>query len=432
MKRTFLTPLDRLPILCELGIPLFPFASGWGAALLGVQLIMLLKSLGKDTFRHPVGWVLGAVSGWLFIVTAIAAYPLESFLGLANFIPFFLFFLAFSHLLNSLERLERLAWLFVAPSLGVSLLGLGDLWFGWQTPTFIWQLFGWELTSVGNPPGRLASTFMYANICAAYLLMTLLLGLGLWLKDFSWAKLTKSKVFIYLTVTLLVDGVALILTSSRSAWAIALLGILIYALYIGWWWICAFAGGFTAAVLGASFGRSPWREGLQQVVPYYFWGRLSDQMYGDRPVEFLRSTQWKFVLDMIQQRPFTGWGLRSFTPAYEAATNTWLGHPHNLYLMLISEMGIPFAGLFIAMVGWVLAKGVQTWHQLRSNPNRIVLFSYLVTFGGYSLFNLFDVTSLDIRLNTFAWIILAGIWGLGQQVNQAGDQGQSHGSPEED
>ncbi|MGB2926428.1 MAG: O-antigen ligase family protein [Limnothrix sp.] len=431
MKRLFLANPHRLPLCGEIGIVLFPFAPGWGAILIGIQLILLLKQLGKKTFQHPIARILGAITLWLFFITAIAEYPLESLMGMVNFLPFFLFFLAFSQILNSLERLERLAWLFVAPSLGVSLIGFADLLLGWQTPDLIWHLFGWELTSIGNPPGRMASTFVYANNCAAYLLMVFLLGLGLWLKDFAWHKLTKSKVFIYLTITLLADAAALVLTSSRSVWAIAFFGVLIYALYIGWWWICAFAGGLTAAVLGASFGQTPWKNSLRTVVPYYFWGRLSDQMYGDRPTVDLRSTQWQFVIDMIQQRPLTGWGLRSFTPAYEIAMGRWLGHPHNLYLMLTSEIGIPFAGLLIGTVGWILARGLQTWRSLAQNSDRLILFSYLLAFGGYALFNLLDVTAQELRLNTFAWLLLAGIWGLGQQVNQAGNESQRDGSPEE-
>ena len=91
--------------------------------------------------------------------------------------------------------------------------------------------------------------------------------------------------------------------------------------------------------------------------------------------------------------------------------------------MLMVEMGIPAAGLLIGLIGWVLAKGTLAWRALSEPSTKLVLFSYLVAFGGYSLFNLLDVTALDLRLNTFAWLLLAGIWGLGQQVNQTRDQG---------
>ncbi len=430
IKHSSASTLEYLPPLTELGMILLPIAPGWGVACLGIQMIMLLKQAGRQLWQQPLTWIFGAISIWLFGVTASAPYPLESLLGVANFVPFFLVFLAFSTLFNTLERLERLAWLIVAPSLAIAVLGLGELWFGWRTPPLIWQLFGWGLTGEGNPPTRLSSTFMYANICAAYLLMAFLLGVGLWLRDFAWGKLRQSRIFLYLTVTLLLDGIALILTNSRNVWAIAFLGLFIYAIYVGWWWICGFATGFGTAILGASFGQTPWRDPLRQIVPYYFWGRLSDQMHRGRAIEDLRITQWQFVLDMIRQRPLTGWGIRSFTPSYEVAMNRWLGHPHNFYLMLTSEIGIPFATLLIGTIGWLYAQGVLAWRRLSDRGDRLLLFSYLMAFGGYVLFNTLDVTVLDLRLNLFTWLLLSAIWGLGQQINQARNQSQSDSQPE--
>jgi O-antigen ligase len=430
------TPADRLPFFAELGIVIFPLGTAWGAVAIFIQLVVLLGQSGKSIVRQPLAQIFGMLTLWLFFVSAIAPYPLDSVLGVSNYVPFFLFFLAYSRLFNSVARVERLAWLLVLPSLGVSLLGLGELWLDWKTPDLIWHLFGWDLTGTGEPPGRLSGTLMYANICAAYLVTVFLLGLGLWLKhfswqNFSWQKSTQSKVFVYLTVTLLVDAIALVLTNSRNVWAIALLGVLIYAIYLGWWWICCFVGGFAAAVLGASFGKAPWRNGLRQIVPAYFWSRLSDQMYAGRPTPYLRTSQWQFVLEMIQQRPLTGWGIRSFTPSYEATMGVWLGHPHNLYLMITSEIGIPFAGLFIGTIGWIYVNSVQAWRKLPEKGEKLIFFSFLLAFGGLALFNTLDVTMMDLALNTFAWLILAGIWGLGQQINQSGDQRQGDGSPEE-
>lgn len=425
------TLVDRLPFFTELGLLIFPFGTAWGAVGIGLQLVGLLRLSGGGLFQSAIAKVFGIVTLWLCLVSVIAPYPGDSLLGLANYVPFFVFFLAYSRLFYSVGRLERLAWLLVVPSLGVSLLGLGELWLGWKTPGLVWHLFGWDLTGIGNPPGRLSGTLMYANICAAYLVTVFLLGLGLWFKHFSSHKFAQSKIFLYLTVTLGVDAIALVLTNSRNVWAIACLGLLIYAVYFGWWWICGFVGGFATAIAGASFGQSPWREGFRQIVPAYFWSRLSDQTYVGRPTPFLRTTQWQFVIEMIQQRPLTGWGIRSFTPSYEAAMGIWLGHPHNLYLMVVSEMGIPCAGLFIGAIGWICYTGLKTWQKLPQRAEKLTYFSFLVAFGGLALFNTLDVTMMDLALNTFAWLLLAGIWGLGQQVEQSRDQSQGNGNPEE-
>jgi O-antigen ligase len=50
---------------------------------------------------------------------------------------------------------------------------------------------------------------------------------------------------------------------------------------------------------------------------------------------------------MMLNRPLTGWGLRNFTPLYQAKMNVWLGHPHNIFVMLLGEIGIPGTILFV-------------------------------------------------------------------------------------
>jgi hypothetical protein len=74
---------------------------------------------------------------------------------------------------------------------------------------------------------------------------------------------------------------------------------------------------------------------------------------------------------------------------------------------------------------------VQAWRKLPEKGEKLIFFSFLLTFGGLALFNTLDVTMMDLALNTFAWLILAAIWGLGQEINQSRDESQGDGSPEE-
>ena len=50
--------------------------------------------------------------------------------------------------------------------------------------------------------------------------------------------------------------------------------------------------------------------------------------------------------------------------------------------------------------------------ELLQARDRLILFTYLVTFLACSLFNLFDVTLFDIRINVLGWLLLAAICGL--------------------
>ena len=84
----------------------------------------------------------------------------------------------------------------------------------------------------------------------------------------------------------------------------------------------------------------------------------------------------------------------------------WLGHPHNLFLMLLAEIGIPGTLLFCGLIGWVMLQAsrllftqrptlLQGEKTAETQSNRLVLFSFLVAFGGCIAFNNFDVTILN-------------------------------------
>jgi O-antigen ligase len=111
----------------------------------------------------------------------------------------------------------------------------------------------------------------------------------------------------------------------------------------------------------------------------------------------------------MMERPWVGWGLRSFTPLYKEKTGVWLGHPHNLYLMLGSETGIIGLGLFLVWVGWIMAQGMRLC--LTFQEDALILFTYLLAFTGCIFFNTLDVTVLDGKLNVINWIILGAIAG---------------------
>lgn len=405
----------------QLGAIVFPFFPILGALGFFIALLLVWKQHFPRLIKRPLNWGLALFSIWLIIISAFAVDFQESLFGLGNFLPFLVFFVAFSSLIRTISQLRQLAWILVIPSLFVVILGLGQLFAGWNIPGFL----GWHLVAGGNPEGRMASVFMYANILAAYLSIVLILGIGLWLDTYqAWRKSFKQNrpwIFLLLTATVIADAIGLILTSSRNAWAIAFLACLAFALYLGWYWLVGGVSATAGIIAWASFGPNPGRDWLRQIVPAYVWARLSDEMYPDRAVASLRTTQWHFAENMIFSRPWLGWGLRSFTPLYEAKMGLWLGHPHNLFLMLGAEIGIPATLFFSSLVGWILARAVILLNiRAKKSPDRdaekiasdrLILFAYLVAFASCILFNCLDVTMFDLRVNTLAWLLLAAIGG---------------------
>ena len=406
---------------------ILPILPTWGSLGLLAIALLAIKQAPRQLLKRPLSWGLVILTGWLLLTAAAAEYQQPAWLGLANFIPFFLVFLGWNLLLETPSQLRRLAELGVISAVIVSILGIGQVIWDWYTPEALQLILGWVLNSGGNPPERLASVFMYANIAGAYLLIIFTLNLGLWVESYRWRKQNQWR-WLGLTVSLILIAIALFLTSSRNAWAVAFLVTTVYVIYLRWSWLLASEGLILTTIVGAAFAPSPLNQGLRQIVPRSIWARLNDQMYSDRAVETLRTTQWQFTWDLIQDRPFLGWGLRNFTPLYQAQMEIWLGHPHNLPLMLSAEIGLPGLLLLLGLVGSIIIRGsklVSIWSDLSPTPgaqqwqqDQLMFLTFIIAFCALTLFNWLDVTLFDLRLNLLAWLILAAINGVSHHYRQ--------------
>lgn len=435
--------------------------TAWNCAQLGVLILPLIPILGAlgvfiglvETGRHkfhsirhrPLNQGFALLSLLLVLVAGVAQNRLEAFLGLGNFFPFFILFVTYSTLIQTPGQLYHLAWLLILGAIPVLFLGFGQQFLGLGSPVWLQSLVGWILEPKGNPPGRMASVFMYANILACYLTIIFILGLGLliitWQQQKAQPKnlksinlkqkiLTPQFQFRCLLLVIISDLIALIFTNSRNAWGLTLLALLAFAFYLGWRILVVAVMSVASSILLSAFGPEPLKQGFRILVPAFFWKRLTDELYPNRSLASLRTTQWQFAWTMTQQRPLTGWGLRNFTPLYEAQMNKWLGHPHSLFLMLTAETGIPATLFFCGLVGWILAQTgllliqFSTKNQPKServnsfnaeplnSQEHLILFSYFIAFLACTLFNTVDVTLFDLRVNALGWLLLAAVAGV--------------------
>ncbi|NET72643.1 MAG: O-antigen ligase family protein, partial [Sphaerospermopsis sp. SIO1G2] len=324
--------------------------------------------------------------------------------------------------IQTITQIRRIAWIMICGSLPVVIIGFGQLFLGWGFKfQFLWVLISWHITPGGEPPGRMASVLMHANTLAAYLVTIFILALGLWLENY---QLIKTQIknqknvnyypLIFLSITVIANFIALVLTNSRNAWGIAIITCLAYALYQGWRLIVGGFMGVVASILLAAFAPSSIANFFRNFVPYFIWARLNDQMYSDRPVALMRKTQWEFAWNLTQKQPLTGWGLRSFSGLYKQEMQIDLGHPHNLFLMLSAETGLITTFLFCGLLIWIIVNASTTLWQSQSleSENRTIFFSYLLAFIGWIIFNMVDVTTFDLRLSTLFWVFLAALCGV--------------------
>ncbi len=431
--------LDRHWQVTQFCLLILPFSPLFGGVTLFFNSAVLWKRYANQFVQSFLNQVLLLLGAWMVIIALFADRKDFSLPGLLNFLPFFVVFIAQSCLFWEVRQLRQLAMLLVIPSVPISILAIAQVWWGWS---FNWKilsigggdgvLLDWVLHPGGLPVGRASSFFYYATILASYLVMTFTVSLGLWTDAIvqpcvdRQTGLRRVGHWLYrsrlgLTIVVLLNAIALFLTQSRNAWGIALGIGTIFAMLMGYRWAIGLVTTAVVAVLEAAYAPPPLNLWFRSIVPQTIWARINDQLFADRPTEMLRLTQWSFAWSMIQQRPLTGWGLRNFTPLYEAATRYYVGHPHNLPLMLAAEMGIPATLVFYALVGEVMRRGVMRIRVLSGGEARSLIVIVLA-FIGCTAFSLFDVPIFDARINTLGWMLLAGIWGVVQHPI-AGDGG---------
>jgi len=393
---------------------LLPLLPGISAVGLAVTMFATWQRHWPQLRRDRYVWGFAALSLGLMLSASFAVRPGEAWLGLANLIPFFLLVLALRCLVRSPAQLRRLAWLSLAVAPLVAIGGLGQMLLDWTTPDFWYKLSGWRLVAGGNPPGRMASAFMYANLLAFYLAIVWTLGLGLALQLWhDWQQQRRGgRALLFSLAALALTAWGLALTQSRNAWLLAIAGSIAFAIYEGWFWLLLAIAAASSAIAWAAFAPQWGGRMLRRWLPELVWARLSGEMFPHRYLAELRTTQWQFAWQMARDRPWLGWGLRNFSPLYEAQWQFWVGHPHNLYLMLLAETGAPALLVLSGLVAGLVAPAVQNLPSLPPRDRR-TLFSYLLAFAGTMGFNCLDVTLFDLRANAIAWLLLGAIAGVG-------------------
>jgi hypothetical protein len=344
----------------QLALLIFPIIPSLGALGIFLALIGTWRQKYRQIINRPLNRGLAILAIWLVITAVFAFHRLEAFLGLFNFLPFFGLFAAFSVLIQTPAQLRQLALILVFTSVPVTILGLGQLFLGWVTPVQLQGILGWVIAPNGNPPGRMASVFMYANILAGYLVIVFILGLGLWLETYqklapSIFKRTRLRHvpraawlhWGFLSIAVTGNLVALILTNSRSAWAITVCALVAFAIYQGWRWLVAGVAAIAGSILGAAFGPSLVQQWLRQIVPAFFWARLQ--------TNYIRTVQWRCYERLsgsclgLDSGTSLGWlGITQFHTSLSRADARLARSSPQFLLMLTVETGIPAAIFSVA------------------------------------------------------------------------------------
>ncbi|APB33612.1 lipid A core, O-antigen ligase family enzyme [Gloeomargarita lithophora Alchichica-D10] len=372
-----------------LGLGILPFWSGLGLAVWAGGMISVWVRRGRLLCRQRETWLWVGLTGLMVISSLQSPDPLGALLGLGNFVPFFAFFLAVR---SQVTPAQRYQWVKIMGGTGmvVALVGLAQALGGQGTLT----LLGLEMNWHSRIPGRVDSVFSDANVMASYCVMLLPVQLGLTLNAPSGSRLRWGW-----GVATGITFLALLLTRSLNGLGVVgLLGIGVsfrQRRYV----LSAVIVLLGLGIVGAGLDWPGWRA----VFPELLWGRLPKYLLGR--AEDLRTVQWQLAWDWFEQRPWWGWGLRYFPTLYQQSTDSWVGHPHNFWVMLLVETGVWVTGLFTFLVGRVVVRGWHSWHKTGD-------WRYggmWLAFVGVTCFHGLDVTLFDGRVNGLAWLLLAGL-----------------------
>ena len=377
------------------------------AFLGGLSLFMALL-LGSRRRRPGDDWinrVLLAVAAWMVLGCLTATSGGLAWLGLGNWLPFFWAFWGFQPYLATAEARRRIGLLILIGTVPVILTGLGQIWWGWSGP--FQQLGGliiWHVQRGGNPPGRLAGLFDYANITGSWLALAWPFALAALLQP---RRSPAVRVIALLIAASLV--VALFLTSSRNAWGALLLAVPVVLGPTSWIWLLPLLLLAVVLIALATLNGVPALLQLpaRSLVPGAIWERLSDLHFaGHRPAAITRLAQWHTALQLIGQRPWLGWGAAAFSLIYPRITGHWHGHPHNLPIDLAFSHGLPAALAIVGVVLWLLLRSAQRGMlQAAAVFERAWWAAALVLVALHAT----DIPLYDSRLNVVGWVLLAGL-----------------------
>ena len=378
------------------------------SALLGGLFLLVALILGSRHREKPLADPATRVlllASLLMVLSAAASYSgWLAWVGLGNWLPFFWAFWGFQPYLATPEARRRVGWMLVAGTVPVVVTGFGQLFLGWSGP--FQALNGaiiWHLVAGGNPTGRLAGLFDYANIAGSWLALA-------W--PFTLAALVQpglSRPARALTLTMAAAvAAAVLLTDSRNAWGALVLALPLVLGAASWSWLLPLLLVVLAVVSAATLPGVP--EALQhparELVPEAIWGRLSDLRYsGQRPLAITRLAQWGTAVTLIGERPWLGWGAAAFSLIYPLRTGHWHGHPHNLPIDLALSHGLPVALLVVGLVVALLGRSAQRGMVTGALFDRAWWASAVVLVALHAS----DIPMYDSRINVAGWVLLAGL-----------------------
>ena len=371
-------------------------------AVLGLGIFSVLTLIAGKAKRNEISFHFDifdiAASGMVFVnIFGVlnSETKLQSAKIAAVYICFIIFFFAARHFLSTKNNFFITLDCFIISATGVALYGIAEQIFGLSKTT--WQ----DEEMFEDISGRVCSTFENPNVLGEFFLLTVPLTLS---RLFT-AKNSKTKFIAFISLAL--QLLCLVFTYSRGCW----IGILFcLVLMLG---LCA-KRFFVLMTLGVF--------ALPFVVPQTVIDRLLSVGNTADTSTAYRVFIWQGTFRMLKDTFISGIGLgseafNSVYPRYALGAIT-APHPHNLYLLILSETGIIGMLLFsFAMIIFYKFTGQVCKKSAFLRPVSVALAAGM---GGFLLQGMFDNVWYNYRIYALFFIILAFAAAL-KDISKEGD-----------
>ncbi|PZU95972.1 MAG: lipid A core--O-antigen ligase [Pseudanabaena sp.] len=380
----------------------------------GLLALWVLLSRGWRSLVTPINIAYFWLSVWM-ILTTLTAFDIGTAAGgLANFLPYFLLAATTSYIVRTPAQFIHLLWLFVLSSVLVSSFGIFQAILDrpdWIFPKVIFNSYPIPMGFSGDR--RIQSFFGHFNETAIYLLMILPIAFHFAVgKVKSITKFQRAVAVIALTLGI---GV-LIMTGSRNAWGLAMIGAVFLAIYYRQWKLVAGFAVVTLAIAWAVFGSrlGLGGEGLRSLLPQGFVNRLIstvDPQMGDFASTADRLNAWQFAISLISQHPIQGWGLRNFTKVATFMNFDLRGlpHEHNLFLAIAVGSGVPALIAFVGILGKTIWLASRKLVAIETEGMIVIVAISVILF---LLSCCLDLVLYEPRISMLLWYLLGSMEGV--------------------
>jgi len=391
-----------------IGSFLLPSAFTLGTGLLLICVIYGIY-IGKGYFKDKLN-IIFSTAGIFLIISAfihsnfndyLSNYKLNhslSWIGLANWIPFFLCFWGFQPYLNSKTKRRSTAFALLAGTLPVIITGIGQSFFNWHGP--IETLNGLIVWYQRPIEGITGMTGLFNNPNYTGLWLNLILPFCL--AETIHSRANKLNIIITFLFSLSFSFCT-ILTNSRAAWICILLGSvvmfgrrglkLIFPLIIS-------ISLLISSTIYPIFGNKI-QFFLRSIIPNNIWLEFTD-------FQISRLDIWNTALKSIINFPIFGSGGGSFPDIYMYETGLWKGHAHNLFLELFLSYGIPAGIIILLPIIYLFIFSTKAIFFNKSTKPSIFDRAWVISILIFLFSQLVDVQYFDGRISITFWILLAG------------------------